>query len=178
MKFVNKAAVTENESPVILKFLQKNFFSSVPTILSPEANKYLKQYLWKSDFGESDLYVDIIYTPVIYHTLTGGTGEALGYNVNEYTVFLVYLNTHQSKLLPFQMEKLTLLRDAAGKEYKPTLWKVTYESGDLHHREGALVFPKVKGNRGFLELVLRDLPGQKERLFRWDLPITENWLTR
>ncbi|MBI5682603.1 MAG: hypothetical protein HZC45_05505 [Deltaproteobacteria bacterium] len=173
MRFVNKADVREKEGRVILKYLQKNFLSSTPTILSPEANKYLKQYLWRSDFGESDLYVDIIYTPVVYHTLTSGTGEALGYKVDEYAVFMVYLNTHQSKLLPFQMENLTILRDETGKEYKPISWKVTYESGDLHHREGVLVFPKVKTDKGFLEIVLKDLPGQKERLFRWDLPIPE-----
>ena len=172
VRFVNRADVTDHEVPVILKYLQKNFFSTVPTILSPEANRYLKQYLWKSDFGESDLYVDIIYTPADYHTLVGGGGEYLGYSAEKYTVFLVYLNTHQSKLLHFEMEKLTILRDNTGREYKPVEWKVTYESGDLHHREGVMVFPKVntKGN-SFFEIVLRDLPGQKERLFRWDLPI-------
>lgn len=171
MRLVNKADVKENESSVILKYLQKNFISNVPTILSPEANKYLKKYLWRSDFGESDLYVDIIYTPVNYHALTSGTGETLGYNVDKYAVFLVYLNTHQNKLLPFPMEKLALLRDATGAEYKPIKWQVTYESGDLHHREGVIIFPKVKPDEGFLEIVLRDLPGQKERLFRWDLPV-------
>lgn len=173
MRFVNKADVRENEAVVIVKYLQKNFLSSTPTILSPEANKYLKQHLWKSDFGESDLYVDIIYTPIMYHTITGGGGETNGYNVKEYTVFLVYLNTHQNKLLPFEMEKLAVFRDNTGMEYKPVEWKVTYESGNLHHREGVLVFPKVKTDKGFIEIVLRDLPGQKERLFRWTLPIPE-----
>lgn len=180
MRLVNKANVKENESSVILKYLQKNFISNVPTILSPEANKYLKKYLWKSDFGESDLYVDIIYTPIEYHSLLSGTGETIGYNVDKYAVFLVYLNTHQNKLLPFQMEKLTLLRDDSGKEYKPIKWQVIYESGDLHHREGVIIFPNVKPvpasskqgtDEGFLEIVLKDLPGQKERLFRWELPI-------
>lgn len=175
MRLVNKANVKESESSVILKYLQKNFISNVPTILSPEANKYLKQYLWRSDFGESDLYVDIIYTPISYHALTSGTGESLGYNVDNYTIFLVYLNTHQNKLLPFQLDKLTVLRDSNGNEYKPIKWEIAYESGDLHHREGLLVFPKIKPNiqtdKGFFEIVLRDLPGQKERLFRWDVPI-------
>ncbi len=171
MRLVSKANVKENESDVILKYLQKNFISNVPTILSPDANKYLKKYLWRSDFGESDLYVDVIYTPIAYHAIVGGTGETLGYNVDKHTIFLVYLNTHQNKLLPFQLDKLMILRDSNGVEYRPIKWEVTYESGDLHHREGVIIFPKVKTESGFIEIVLRDLPGQKERLFRWNLPI-------
>jgi len=86
MRFVNKVDIKDNEANLILKYLQKNFLSSVPTILSPETNRYLKQHLWRSDFGEGDLYVDVIYTPIIYHALTSGTGEAIGYKVDEYTV--------------------------------------------------------------------------------------------
>jgi hypothetical protein len=36
-----------------------------------------------------------------------------------------------------------------------------------------LRFKKIKNDKGFMELVLKDLPGQKERFFRWELPVPE-----
>src|SRR3989304_2779561 len=141
MRSVNNARLTDSEASAITKYLQKNYLSNVPTILSYEANRFLKQYLWRSDFGESDLYIDVIYTPVEYFNLMGGTSDA---------------EKHKDS-----------------RTYEPTDWKVSYESGDLHHMEGVLRFKKVKNEKGFMELVLRDLPGQKERLFRWDLPVPE-----
>ncbi|MBI3755569.1 MAG: hypothetical protein HY265_05360 [Deltaproteobacteria bacterium] len=182
MRFVNGAKLTDNEAVQITKYLQKNYLSNVPTILSNEANRFLKQYLWRSDFGESDLYIDVIYTPVEYFNLMGGTSDAEKHNVQDYTVFLVYLNTHQDRLPQVLMERLAVLKDNDGRNYEPADWKVSYESGDYHHMEGVLRFKfipedfnrgKMKINKGFMELILKDLPGQKERLFRWDMPVPE-----
>lgn len=173
MRFVNGARLTDNEAVQITKYLQKNYLSNVPTILSNEANRFLKQYLWRSDFGESDLYIDVIYTPVEYFNLTGGVSDAEKYNLEDYTVFLVYLNTHQERLPKAAMERMAVLKGKDGRIYEPVDWKVSYASGDYHHMEGILRFKKVKNDKGFMELVLRDLPGQKERLFRWDLPVPE-----
>lgn len=182
MRFVNGARLTDNEAVQITKYLQKTYLSNVPTILSNEANRFLKQYLWRSDFGESDLYIDVIYTPIEYFNLTGGASYAEEQNARDYTVFLVYLNTHQERLPEAAMERLAVLKDKDGGIYEPADWKVSYTSGDYHHMEGVLRFKfvpedfnrgKVKNDNGFMELVLRDLPGQKERLFRWDLPVPE-----
>jgi len=173
MRLVNKVRLTSPEIIAITRYLQKNYGSNVPTILSPSANHFLKQYLWRMDFGESDLYVDVIYTPLEYFKLMGSMVDVDRYEVDDHTVFLVYLNTHQERLSPFPMERLAVLRDDSNREYRPIDWKVTYESGDLHHREGVLIFQKIKGDKGFFELILRDLPGQRERVFRWELPIPE-----
>lgn len=173
MRLVNKVRLTSPEIITITRYLQKNYGSNVSTILSPFANHFLKQYLWRSDFGESDLYVDAIYTPLEYFKLVGGMADADRYGVDNHTIFLVYLNTHQERLSPFPIERMAVLRDGGGKEYRPLDWKVTYESGDLHHREGVLIFQKIKGGNGFFELILRDLPGQRERVFRWELPVPE-----
>ena len=173
MRLVNGARLTDKEAVTIMRYLQKNFSSNVPTILSDKANRFLKQYLWKSDFGESDLYIDVIYTPLEYFKLLGGAVEAEKYDVEDYAVFLVYLNTHQGRLKQFPMERLAVLKDKDGRSYEPFDWQVIYEGGDLHHREGVLRFKRVKDDKGFLELTLKDLPGQRERLFRWELPIPE-----
>lgn len=173
MRSVNKARITESEAKVITAYLTKHYGSNIPTVLTAEGGKYLKKYLWRSDFGESDLYVDVIYTPVEYFNFVGGSSIVEGYRADGYTIFKVYINTHQNKLAPFLLEKLSLLKTSSGNEFRPILWKVIYESADYHHREGLLIFKKVDGNSTSMSLSLMDLPGQKERAFQWDLPIPE-----
>lgn len=172
MRAANKANVTNSEAVVITAYLTRHYGSNIPTILTTEGGKYLKKYLWRSDFGESDLYVDIIYTPTEYFNFIGGSSVVEGYEAGRYTLFKVYINTHQNKLAPFPLERLAILKTSDGKEYKPVLWKVIYESADFHHREGMLVFKKMD-NGPSISLSLIDLPGQKERVFQWDLPIPE-----
>ncbi|MBI5236863.1 MAG: hypothetical protein HY887_00380, partial [Deltaproteobacteria bacterium] len=104
--------------------------------------------------------------------LMGGVLQGREYEAGKYLVFMVYLNTHQGQLEPWALEKLVLLRDAKGARQSPLDWRVIYESGDKHHLEGVLRFEKgMEAAGGFMELALQDLPGQKERVFRWDLPI-------
>lgn len=173
MRIKNGADVNEKERDAIAGYLRKNYGSNVPTILSPEANRYLKKYLWKSDFGESDLYVDIIYSPKEFFELMGEYTEMKRYGAGSGLVFKVYLNTHQGKLERWDIKTLAAMRFAGG-ELKPLDWTVLYESGDLHHMEGVLRFHKTLDPKdGFMEIILRDLPGQKERAFRWELPIPE-----
>lgn len=172
MRAANKANVTNSEAVVITTYLTRHFGSNIPTILTAEGGKYLKKYLWRSDFGESDLYVDIIYTPTEYFNFIGGSSVVEGYEAGRYTLFKVYINTHQNKLAPFPLERLAILKTNEGREYKPVLWKVIYESADYHHREGLLIFKKID-NGPSISLSLMDLPGQKERVFQWELPIPE-----
>ena len=173
MRGVNKADVTDSEATVITAYLTKRFGSNIPTILTAEGGKYLKKYLWRSDFGESDLYVDIIFTPIQYFNFIGGSSTVEGYEAGRYTLFKVYINTHQNKLSPYPLERLAILKTSEGKEYRPEMWKVIYESADYHHREGMLVFKNVDNNSTSMSLSLMDLPGQKERIFQWDLSIPE-----
>lgn len=172
MRGVNGARVTKSEARVITAYLAKRYGSNIPTILSTEGSRYLKKHLWRSDFGESDLYVDIIYTPMEYFNIIGGSSEVEGYKAGKYSIFKVYLNTHQNKLDPFPLDELARLQ-TGGKELRPLLWKVVYESADYHHREGLLVFKRAGKGVADMTLSLRDLPGQKERLFQWNLPIPE-----
>lgn len=173
MRGINEARITNSEAEVVTAFLAKRYGSNIPTILSPEGGKYLKKNLWRSDYGESDLYVDIIYTPLEYFKIVGGSSIVEGYNADKYAVFTVYLNTHQDRLGVFPLDQLASLKIEDGKSSEPLLWKVVYESGDYHHREGVLVFKKVREDAGEMTLSLKDLPGQKERLFLWKLPIPD-----
>lgn len=82
-------------------------------------------------------------------------------------VFDIAMNTHSVDLSD-DMTKITLLRDDAGKEYKPTAWDGP--SGGGHHREGMLTFAALTTKPKFVELVIQELAGVPERVFKWDLP--------
>ncbi|MDE3089007.1 MAG: hypothetical protein KGJ80_06455 [Chloroflexota bacterium] len=81
--------------------------------------------------------------------------------------FDIAMNTH-SVDLGDDMTKITILRDDAGKEFKPTAWDGP--DGGGHHREGTLTFAALANKPKFVELVIQGLAGVPERVFKWDLP--------
>jgi len=79
--------------------------------------------------------------------------------------FDIALDTHSVNLDALDLKAVSLLRDAAGNTYQP----IGIENkGSGHHRQVILVFPKPSGEVRKLELVIKDIGGVKERLFRWD----------
>lgn len=81
--------------------------------------------------------------------------------------FDIAMNTHSVELSD-DMTKITILRDDAGKEHKPTAWDGP--GGGGHHREGTLTFAALANKPKFVELVIKGLAGVPERVFKWDLP--------
>jgi hypothetical protein len=82
------------------------------------------------------------------------------------TRFEVVLDTHSVNLDAYDLKALSLLRDDSGKTYQPVRVE---NKGSGHHREIAIVFPKVSPPAKRLELVIKDIAGIKERSFSWDL---------
>ena len=80
--------------------------------------------------------------------------------------FSVVLDTHSVNLDPYDFKAISALRDDKGKSYQPSK---TEGKGSGHHREATLTFPKISPEAGALELVIKDVAGVKERVFRWDL---------
>ena len=80
--------------------------------------------------------------------------------------FDIALDTHSVDLDRYDLKALSVLRDDQGKTYAPI--RVENE-GSGHHRQIVLVFPRPSGNVKKLELVIKDIAGVKERLFRFDL---------
>ncbi len=157
------------ESVVI--YLQENFLSNVPTMISDELMRFLKRHMWRMDFGEDDLYIDIIYIP---HKLRDvlpylGVKEEVS---TDRTIFLVFLNTHQSVLPDWNLANLSVLM-YKGRELKPVEWNVFYTDSKGHHKEGLLFFPPIRVEElsGF-EVVIAP-PGLKKRRFFWQLPIPD-----
>ncbi|MBI3989040.1 MAG: hypothetical protein HY347_05430 [candidate division NC10 bacterium] len=85
----------------------------------------------------------------------------------------VKMDTHSVGLDQYQMEALSALRDGQGRELRPVRW--VSASGGGHHRAGVLLFPVVDSSgrpfiakeSQYLELVIRNVAGVKERTFRW-----------
>jgi hypothetical protein len=79
--------------------------------------------------------------------------------------FAIILNTHSVDLDGYDFKTLTLLRDEAGKTYAPT--KVE-NKGSGHHRQVAMTFPKITEGAKRVEIIIKDVAGVKERIFRWN----------
>ncbi|MBI5303873.1 MAG: hypothetical protein HY868_17180 [Chloroflexi bacterium] len=92
--------------------------------------------------------------------------QLLDFQLGQPLVFDVAMNTHSVELAD-DMTKVSILRDNAGKEYKPTGWEGAGPGG--HHREGKLKFAAMTTKPQYVELVIKDLAKVPERAFRWEL---------
>ena len=77
--------------------------------------------------------------------------------------FSVALDTHSANLDVYDLKTLIILRDDTGLLLQPTAIE---NKGSGHHREAILTFPRPSTRRTWLELVIKDIAGVKERLFR------------
>ena len=93
MKLQAKAGFNDTEARTIVGYLQRNYLSNVPTILPEATMRFLKQRLWRLDFGESDLYFDIIYLPRGYRHLMPYLAFKSKPRDSDEALFIVYVNT-------------------------------------------------------------------------------------
>ena len=86
----------------------------------------------------------------------------------ESPAFNIKLDTHSSNLDQYKLEAIVSLRDEKGKEYANPA--VESPSGSGHHRSGVVRFKGVDISRATaIELVIKDMGGAKERIFRFDI---------
>ena len=79
--------------------------------------------------------------------------------------FSVVLDTHSVNLDGFDLKALSILRDDTGIVLTATAIE---KNGRGHHREVLLTFPRPSPKRKWLELVIKDLAGEPERVLRWE----------
>lgn len=100
----------------------------------------------------------------------GGVTAAVTYlNPGEVSpAFEIKLDTHSVDLDPYKWERIVSLRDETGKEYGAPVIESSEGSG--HHRAGILRFKEVDISKATaLELVIKDVAGVKERVFKFKL---------
>lgn len=79
--------------------------------------------------------------------------------------FDIVMDTHSVEL-DQDMSKITILVDDQGNEYKSLRWEGAPAGG--HHREGALVFERIKSNSNSIELKIFSI-GDVVRSFSWQI---------
>jgi len=171
MKAPDRAAITDRHAEAITRHLQNNFLSNVPTVLPEKTMKFVKRHLWRSDFGESDLFLDIIYIPREHLSLLPYLGVRDTLPNQKAATFIVYINTHQGTVPPWNLAEMATLHDNSGYSHNASSWKVLYRDGQHHHNQGVLMFPGMEiGTATSLEIRM-NLPGLGTRTFQWNLPI-------
>lgn len=83
----------------------------------------------------------------------------------EATAIKLVLDTHSANLDGYKFEAIASLRDDSGKTYP--VEAVEQASGGGHHRQAVLRFGRVNPQAGSIELIVKDVAGVKERIFRW-----------
>jgi hypothetical protein len=176
MNTKDRADLSISEAGSITEYLQRNFLSNVPTFLPEQTMRFLKRHLWKSDFGEDDIYLDLIYIPTLHTALlpylvagrsVGGSEPTPGEH------FVLYINTHQGIVPPWDLAELAILRDGNGHEQQATNWQVIYDDGQQHHRQGLLSFPPLNSDKIAAIEIEISLPHMRKRYFLWDLPVPD-----
>jgi hypothetical protein len=115
---------------------------------------------------------EIFGAAAIYGTRTDSGGGVtvrvtlLGFKTSEDLRFHVALDTHSVNLDSYDLKAISVLRDDAGNTYLPT---AVENKGSGHHRETTVRFAKIANNSKRVELIIKDIAGVKERVFRWDL---------
>ena len=79
--------------------------------------------------------------------------------------FQVVLDTHSVNLDAYDLKSIAVLRDDTGKAYAST---GVESKGSGHHREATVSFSKLSSDAKRVELVIKDIAGVKERVFRWN----------
>ena len=171
MEAPDRADLTDREAEMITRYLQNHFLSNIPTVLSEKTMKFVKRHLWKSDFGESDLFLDVIYIPRAHINLLPFLVAGHKPPDKKGAFFVIFLNTHQGTIPPWNLAEMVMLRYDNGHPQEAGSWQVLYEDGQHHHNQGILTFPDFDESQlASMEIAIR-LPGMRERIFQWKLPV-------
>ena len=170
MKAQDRAGLDDRLAEAIPRHLQSHFLSNVPTVLPPATMKYVKQHLWRSDFGESDLFLDVIYVPPEHARLLRYLGVRKPPSDRHNALFIVFINTHQGRVPRWNLADMSSLSVNQGAPQKAIAWEVLYRDGQEHHDQGVLTFRSVDLSQpAELEITMR-LAGLGTRTFQWNLP--------
>lgn len=78
--------------------------------------------------------------------------------------FSVAMDTHSVDLDVYDLKANSILRDDTGLAMQPTGME---NKGSGHHRQTILTFPRPSTQAKWVELVIKDVAGEKQRRFRW-----------
>jgi hypothetical protein len=93
----------------------------------------------------------------------------LGKSDDNQQSFELTLDTHSDDLSRYKLVELSTLKVEGGSEIKASEWQNS--GGGGHHISGTITFdlPDVSTAK-YIELLVKNVGGIEERVFRWDLP--------
>lgn len=171
MKAPDRAGISDRHAETITRYLQSHFLSNVPTVLPEKTMKFVKQHLWRSDFGEGDLFLDVIYIPREHFSLLRYLGVRDVPPDQQTALFVIYINTHQGSIPPWDLTKMVTLQDNNGHTKNAIGWEVLYKDGQRHHNQGLLTFTHIDTSQATDLEIKMQIPGLGLRTFQWNLPI-------
>jgi len=134
--------------------------------------------LTREDGGQKGVSVEVVYLTPEYFKATGSTSGVEKYGLDKNLAFKVTLDTHSGDVTAYNMAKIIHLRDGGGLEHPALSWEDVEKSS--HHRSGIVLFSNLDGDGKpvigdgvkSIEVVVKEIAGVKERVFRWELPIS------
>ena len=87
----------------------------------------------------------------------------------EGTAIKLTLDTYFVNLVRYDFEELAILRDDTGTTHSVTSVERIGSGLKPHFRQAVLRFPKMAPEAKTIELVVKEVAGVKERVFRWEL---------
>jgi hypothetical protein len=81
------------------------------------------------------------------------------------TAIKLVLDTHSVNLDGYKLDAIAVLQDDTGTTYPVVA--LEQASGGGHHRQAVLRFGKPAPEAKTIELIVKDVAGVKERIFRW-----------
>jgi hypothetical protein len=88
---------------------------------------------------------------------------------SESTAIKLALDTYFVNLVRYDFEDLATLRDDTGKTYPVTSVERIGSGLKPRFRQAVLRFPRVAPEAKAIELIVKDVAGVKERVFRWNV---------
>jgi hypothetical protein len=176
MRAKENVVFSGREADMIIKHLEQKY-PKVQSRYPYTVRKEVHKAVWRSDYGHGDIYNDIVYVTPEYLRSIGAEHLNKEYDLENYHTFLVGFTAHDGVVKLFDLDKIVFMR-SAGREISPSLpWELRFQTSDKHHYEAMTRFVKKGGNpivnsdTKQFELVLRDVGGPEDRVFKWSLPI-------
>lgn len=167
----DRAGLGDRAAGAVTRHLQTHFLSNVPTVLPDAVMRFVRQHLWRSDFGEGDLFLDLIHVPREHARLLPYLGVREIGPQSGGAIFVVFLNTHRGSVPPWDLAQMATLQAGHGRSSRASGWKVLYGDAQQHHRQGLLSFDDANIPQAGEFEVRMELPGLGTRAFLWRLPI-------
>lgn len=139
---------------------------------APPPSDGLADGLTRSDVGEGGAKVLVTWLSAEY--LRARPNEAAELDPERYLLFRVVADSPSLKMSAWDLKGMIYLREESGREYGTPIWRPTEEGT---RKAGTAAFPRKDGRGNpvpapgsrYFEIVIRDLVGVRERVFRWSL---------